>query len=382
MDVPERCAGKAAVSEIAPVQAAERQGQNASARKFAPGSRFFARRPATGRSSPTGLEERGPVRQLGRSVPIRAVAAGVRRGRPGSGGSTWPPSISRPTFPGTTSDTGVTKAFLRAGIRTGHEGRNHAVLPGRILRRMPRLRFYRGHGKKFRPPARGRGGASASPKNRRRRKGEETSCDTSASTPRKDRSGSSAITTWSTPIQRTFRRAGVQVAYSEGFHPKMRMSFLPASGPGHGGSGRTARIQDAGPVSDPAAFLEALNACSPEGLRFLRLELLDEGNASACAPPRGWSTASTWTVRPSGRRSERAAETPDVSDRRDRPTAESRGADSIRSDRPEMESDASGKRLVILRYAFNPQKAPRPQDAVTALLGLSDPAHVIVRDAG
>jgi hypothetical protein len=35
---------------------------------------------------------------------------------------------------------------------------------------------------------------------------------------------------------------------------------------------------------------------------------------------------------------------------------------------------------LVLAYAFNPQKAPRPQDAVTALLGLAHPAYGIVRD--
>jgi len=177
-------------------------------------------------------------------------------------------------------------------------------------------------------------------------------------------------------IQRTFRRAGVPVAYSEGFHPKMRMSFLPPLALGMEGRDERLEFKTSVPL-DPAASLEALKARAPEGLRFLRLEPVGEE-----APP-------------FSRRLKGLVYGVDLDDPTVRAALEGASqsgapvGEIIRrklaegmfpADGPKINLDASGKRLV-LAYDFNPQKAPRPQDILSALFGLSDPAQVIVRDA-
>jgi radical SAM family uncharacterized protein/radical SAM-linked protein len=176
-------------------------------------------------------------------------------------------------------------------------------------------------------------------------------------------------------IQRTFRRAGVPVAYSEGFHPKMRMSFLPPLALGMEGRDERLEFKTRSPLN-AAVSLEALISCAPEGLRFLRLELLDKetpplsrrlrglvygvdlGNPAVREALGGISEAEL-PIGETIRRKIEGGVLPDGG--------------------PKIEADASGNRL-ILTYDFNPQKAPRPQEVVSALFGVADPAYVIVRD--
>jgi len=183
-------------------------------------------------------------------------------------------------------------------------------------------------------------------------------------------------------IQRTFRRAGIPVAYSEGFHPKMRMSFLPPLALGM--EGRDERLEfKTHLLLNPETGLAALKASTPDGLRFLRLVKLAKDKAPLSrrlrslnysldlSIPRG--VAAVLTVRAAGRRPETEDEILAFVQKR---IAESDFGPSG----PEIAVDAAGKRLV-LKYAFNPQKAPRPQDVVTALLGITDPAYALVRDS-
>ncbi|MHB8054997.1 MAG: TIGR03960 family B12-binding radical SAM protein [Candidatus Aminicenantales bacterium] len=177
-------------------------------------------------------------------------------------------------------------------------------------------------------------------------------------------------------IQRTFRRAGIRVAYSEGFHPKMRMSFLPPLALGM--EGRAERLEFKTRIAlDAAAGLEALNAFAPEGLRFLKLELLEKESPPLTRRLKTLIYSVDLTV-PQLREAlgALAGEAGRTEETLRRKIAEAVAP----SDGPKIEFDAVGNRL-ILSYAFNPQKAPRPQDVVSALLGFADPAYVIVRAA-
>jgi len=162
-------------------------------------------------------------------------------------------------------------------------------------------------------------------------------------------------------IQRTFRRAGVPVAYSEGFHPKMKMSFLPPLALGMEGRNERLEFKSRIPLDEPAV-VAALSASSPEGLRFLRVAKLNQETP------------------PLTRRLRALVYSVDLSDRR---IAEKAGENMPRTEsgpgEPDIRIDRETNRLV-LTYAFNPQKAPRPQDTVSGLLGLADPAYAIVRD--
>ncbi|MBN1940290.1 MAG: TIGR03960 family B12-binding radical SAM protein, partial [Candidatus Aminicenantes bacterium] len=180
-------------------------------------------------------------------------------------------------------------------------------------------------------------------------------------------------------IQRTFRRAGVAVAYSEGFHPKMRMSFLPPLALGMEGRDERLEFRAGGPL-DIAAALASLNACSPEGLRFRSLDVKDQDSVSLSRRLRGL----VYGVDLADPRIVAAVSRSSASG--ERTLTGDKAADFVRAriaasdfgpDGPVVEVAPSANRL-LLKYSFNPQKAPRPQDAVSSLLGLADPAFVIV----
>lgn len=69
-------------------------------------------------------------------------------------------------------------------------------------------------------------------------------------------------------IERVFRRTGVKLAFSEGYHPKPRMTFPSALPLGIEGWNEVAEVM-LGETVDPASLLAALNQSSVEGLEFL-----------------------------------------------------------------------------------------------------------------
>jgi len=80
-------------------------------------------------------------------------------------------------------------------------------------------------------------------------------------------------------LQRAFKRAGVPVAYSQGYHPAPLMSFGPALAVGVEGAGELFDFESKAEL-DPEAAVTRLNASLPEHLRVRRLERLAPG-----APP-------------------------------------------------------------------------------------------------
>ena len=75
-------------------------------------------------------------------------------------------------------------------------------------------------------------------------------------------------------IQRAFRRAGIQLKYSQGFHPQPVVSFGPALSVGIEG---TAELLDfeAMVALEEKSFLSVINSVLPDGVRFTRLEPVD-----------------------------------------------------------------------------------------------------------
>jgi radical SAM-linked protein len=81
-------------------------------------------------------------------------------------------------------------------------------------------------------------------------------------------------------MERLFRRAGVALAMSEGFHPKPRMTFPLALAVGIEGSDEVMEVELAEPHS-PAELLELLTPLSPPGLTLKTAELLPPGSKKA-----------------------------------------------------------------------------------------------------
>ncbi len=75
-------------------------------------------------------------------------------------------------------------------------------------------------------------------------------------------------------ILRGFRRAGVPVCYSKGFHPKMNVSYPPALPLGMEGGAEVIEFKSDYQLPEDE-FANHLNAYLPPGIRFLRLERLE-----------------------------------------------------------------------------------------------------------
>jgi radical SAM-linked protein len=72
-------------------------------------------------------------------------------------------------------------------------------------------------------------------------------------------------------IQRALRRAGFQVVYSEGFHPKMIISYPSALPLGMRGKQECFEFKSRF-LYTKGTFISRMNACLPSGIRVLRLE--------------------------------------------------------------------------------------------------------------
>ncbi len=75
-------------------------------------------------------------------------------------------------------------------------------------------------------------------------------------------------------LQRGFRRAGVRLQFSEGFHPKMIMSFLPALPLGMEGREEVLEFKSPYKFSEKD-FLSHMNTVLPQGIRFSGLARVD-----------------------------------------------------------------------------------------------------------
>jgi radical SAM-linked protein len=78
-------------------------------------------------------------------------------------------------------------------------------------------------------------------------------------------------------LPRIFRRAGVELHYSEGFHPKPELSFGPALGLGTPSLGEILDVKISEEL-EPTSLVERLNEVTLEGISFLGAARLYEGD--------------------------------------------------------------------------------------------------------
>jgi radical SAM-linked protein len=69
-------------------------------------------------------------------------------------------------------------------------------------------------------------------------------------------------------VERALRRSGLPVAYTEGFHPRMRISFGPALALGHASRSEWMDVDMTAEVGEEE-LLDRLNGALPEGLAVL-----------------------------------------------------------------------------------------------------------------
>ena len=79
-------------------------------------------------------------------------------------------------------------------------------------------------------------------------------------------------------MEQTFQRAGVPVAFSEGYNPKPRMEFVHPLSTGVSGQNEVLGILAHGPQHwDTRNILDAVNRFSPEGFHFKQVVVLPQG---------------------------------------------------------------------------------------------------------
>lgn len=81
-------------------------------------------------------------------------------------------------------------------------------------------------------------------------------------------------------VERVFRRAGLPLRFSAGFHPKPRMSFPSALALGIEGLDEVLEVELTAPV-EAAELMQRLTVQSPPGLNFHKAELLPAGSPRA-----------------------------------------------------------------------------------------------------
>jgi hypothetical protein len=182
-------------------------------------------------------------------------------------------------------------------------------------------------------------------------------------------------------LQRSFRRAGVKVRLTQGFHPKMDFSYGPALPLGMEGLREVLEFKSSFCL-DARLFLARVNRALPGGIRAIRLGVLDPGSASLADSIeelvysldwKGEDFAEAWREsRPEGASSPAGPDEPALRG----------GLDAYRRGRPEAAGIGvvfKGRRLYFV-LPPSPRKGLRAQDVVAEALGIPEPATLLRRD--
>ncbi len=181
-------------------------------------------------------------------------------------------------------------------------------------------------------------------------------------------------------LQRGFRRAGIPVEYSQGFHPKMRMSFSPALALGMEGQDEILEFRSQF-ILPPKEFMSRINSRLPEGVQVHSMERLEADAASLSDT----LTAMTFSLKLEDTEVIKALASlrgqPSYSGLTERAVMERRieeytaAAGAEAGARLELAEDRL--RLII---PIGPGKNPRPQDIVGQLLELPYPVFHLIRE--
>lgn len=162
-------------------------------------------------------------------------------------------------------------------------------------------------------------------------------------------------------LQRGFRRAGIEVRKTEGFHPKMDLSYGPALALGMEGLREVLEFRSARAMEE-ADFLARVNKALPDGVRFSSLTRLDR-TAPSLHDAMEKLVYSFEAGGRGGAHLKRLLE----------------GYRSSAPDAGNLEFEVRRPR-VYLRLD-PPGRGPRPQDVVRSVLGIDDVVFLLRRDA-
>jgi radical SAM family uncharacterized protein len=169
-------------------------------------------------------------------------------------------------------------------------------------------------------------------------------------------------------LQRAFRRAGIEVRKTEGFHPKMDFTYGPALPLGMEARCEVLEFRS-GRLVEEAEFLRRVNRSLPAGFRFSGLERLAPGAPSLSHSIERLEYSLDWKSAGAGRGLTAAA----LRDALQRFRESAPGA-------ADMAFALRGRRLVLVLPPL-PGRGARAQDLVGEVFGASEPAFLVRRDA-
>ncbi len=184
-------------------------------------------------------------------------------------------------------------------------------------------------------------------------------------------------------IQRAFRRARVPVIYSEGFHPKMVLSYAPALPLGMEGKAEVLEFKSNHLFSEKE-FLSQVNPCLPPGVRFLNLKRLESVEPSL-------SEGIKTLVYSLDLKSQEVKEAFEKIRKERRFSSEDDGK-SFEELLEQLFVDKKGERIervfvdrnsgkLLFHLKYCPRKGIRAQDIVTKVLSIENPVFAMAREA-
>ncbi len=183
-------------------------------------------------------------------------------------------------------------------------------------------------------------------------------------------------------IQRGFRRAGIPVCFTKGFHPKMSVSYPPALPLGM--EGRAEVIEFRSDYDIPLnEFVTRVNAHLPPGIRFIKLERLERSDPSLIERIQAlvYSLDLSADQVIEALQSSRKVEKEILSDAER--YVESIVDGTIGDNGYEQKIDFSvdrQKHKLLLAIQFDKNKGVRPQDIVRDVIGLANPVYDMARE--
>ncbi|MBN2199295.1 MAG: TIGR03960 family B12-binding radical SAM protein [Candidatus Aminicenantes bacterium] len=182
-------------------------------------------------------------------------------------------------------------------------------------------------------------------------------------------------------LRRSFRRADLSVLRSGGFHPQMRMSFLPAMPLGMAGLTEALEFKSDRLVEE-SEFLDRVNRSLPEGIRFTGLKRLA---ADALVLSRD-TAAFVYVLDVSSsdvRRALEAIVAPEGGGEDEERKIRS-AAEALRRVLPPETvtvTESWGEKKISFRVEADGGKAPRLQDAIADVLGIKGAPFFLTRES-
>ena len=182
-------------------------------------------------------------------------------------------------------------------------------------------------------------------------------------------------------IQRAFRRAGIRVVHTKGFHPKMSISYLPALPLGMEGRAECFEFKSRFLFKEDE-FISRMNACLPSGIRILGLERR-EGIKSTLNKE---IKTLVYSVDLKSReimsvvrdQTEKILSDSDYYSRIEKRVKESLTKTQVESILEKAIDRKEGKLFLHLKHSL--QKSIRPQEIVENIFGLKNPTFIIARE--